>query len=101
MRVRSPGSLVTMGAWWRTAVTMTIASTTFGGPGGGAGDASGAAGALVVGEDVAGLEDPGDLVLGSAAPGLGQDDDRDERPDARAGQLIVQGEEVRVEPFGG
>ena len=28
MRVRSPGSLVTTGAWWRTAVTMTIASTT-------------------------------------------------------------------------
>jgi hypothetical protein len=28
MRFRSPGSLVTTGAWWRTAVTMTIASTT-------------------------------------------------------------------------
>src|SRR6266851_2687580 len=70
------------------------------GPGGGAGDASGAAGARVVGEDVAGLEDPGDLVLGSAAPGLGQDDDWDERPDPRAGQFIVQGEEVRVKPFG-
>jgi len=53
------------------------------GPGGGAGDASGTAGALVIGEDVAGLEDPRDLVLGTAAPGLGQDDDRDERPDAR------------------
>jgi hypothetical protein len=38
-----------------------------GGPGGGAGDASGTAGGLVVGEDVAGLEYPGDLVLGTAA----------------------------------
>src|SRR5271165_699421 len=28
MRVRSSGSLVTTGAWWRTAVTMTIASMT-------------------------------------------------------------------------
>ena len=28
MRARSPGSLVTTGAWWRTAVAMTIASTT-------------------------------------------------------------------------
>src|ERR1035437_1017760 len=28
MRDRSPGSLVTTGAWWRTAVAMTIASTT-------------------------------------------------------------------------
>jgi hypothetical protein len=27
MRVRSPGSLVTTGAWWRMAVAMTIAST--------------------------------------------------------------------------
>jgi hypothetical protein len=72
-----------------------------GGPGGGASDASGAAGALVVGEDVAGLEYPEDLVLGAAAPGLGQDDDRDERSDPRAGQFVVQGEEVWVVPFGG
>jgi hypothetical protein len=56
---------------------------------------------LVVGEDVAGFEDLGDLVLGTAAPGLGQDDDRDERPDVRTGQFVVQGEEVRVAPFGG
>ena len=70
-----------------------------GGPGGGAGEASGTAGGLVVGEDVAGLEDPGDLVLGTAAPGLGQDDDRDERPDARSGQFVVQGEEVWVDAF--
>jgi hypothetical protein len=41
-----------------------------GGPGGGASDASGAAGALVVGEDVAGLEYPGDLVLGAAAQAI-------------------------------
>src|SRR5579862_983817 len=41
-----------------------------GGPGAGAGDASGTAGALVIGEDLAGLEDPGDLVLGTATPGL-------------------------------
>ncbi len=67
-----------------------------GGPRGGAGDASGAAGALVVGENVAGFEDPGDLVLGTAAPGLGQDDGRDERPNARAGEFVVQGEEVGV-----
>ena len=52
-----------------------------------------------VGEDVKGRQDPGDLVLGTAAPGLGQDDDRDERPDARTGQFVVQGEEVRVAPF--
>jgi hypothetical protein len=41
------------------------------------------------------------LVLGTAAPGLGQDGDRDERSDARDGQFIVQGEEVWVAPFGG
>jgi hypothetical protein len=46
-----------------------------GGPGGGAGKAGGAAGALVVGNNVAAFEYAGDLVLGSAAPGLGQDDD--------------------------
>ena len=28
MWVRSLGSLVTTGAWWRTAVAMTMASTT-------------------------------------------------------------------------
>src|SRR5229473_1400230 len=72
-----------------------------GGGGGCAGDAGGPAGGLVVGEDVAALEHPGDLVLGPAAPGLGQHDDRDDRADARAGQFVVQGEEVGVAPFGG
>ena len=71
-----------------------------GGPGDRAGKARGAARGLVFGEDVAGPMDQGDLVLGTAAPGLGQDDDRDERPDARLGQFVVQGEEVRVGPFG-
>src|ERR1039457_5199081 len=72
------------------------------GAGGRAGDAGGAAGRLVVGgEDVAAFEDPGDLVLGPAAPGLGQQDDRDDRADVRAGHLVVQGEEVGVAPFGG
>src|SRR5882762_1321905 len=42
-----------------------------GGPGGGAGNAGSAAGAVVVGDNVAALEHAGDLVLGSAAPGLG------------------------------
>jgi len=72
-----------------------------GGSGCGAGDSCGAAGALVVGEDVAAFEDAGDLVLGSAAPGLGQDDDRDERPDTCRGHLVVQGEEIGVAPLGG
>jgi hypothetical protein len=40
-----------------------------GGPGGGAGHAGSASGPLVIGADVAALEDAGDLVLGSAAPG--------------------------------
>ena len=39
---------------------------------GGAGYPGGPAGALVVGNDVAGFEDLGDLVLGAAAPGLGK-----------------------------
>src|SRR5260370_8683429 len=39
------------------------------GPGGGAGDASGAAGALVVGEDVAALGDPVALWLEPPPPG--------------------------------
>ena len=59
-----------------------------GGPGG-AGDARGAAGALVVGQDVAAFEDPGDLMLGTATPGLGQDDDRDERPDGATVDITV------------
>ena len=101
MRVRSPGSLVTTGAWWRTAVTMTIASTTSAVPEAAQATPAARPVALVVGEDVAGLEYPGDLVLGTAAPGLGQDHDRDERPDARSGQFVVQGEEVWVVPFGG
>src|SRR5260370_22585546 len=46
-----------------------------GGTRGGAGAAGGAAGALVVREYVAAFEHAGDLVLGSAAPGLGHDDD--------------------------
>ena len=41
-------------------------------------------------------------MLGSAAPGLGQDDDDgDDRADARGGELVVQGEEVGVAAFGG
>src|SRR6266436_4017274 len=67
-----------------------------GGAGGGAGDAGGAAGWFVVGEDVAALEDAGDLVLGAAGPGLGQHDGRDEGADAGGGGLVVQGEEVGV-----
>ena len=43
----------------------------------------------------------GDLVLGSAAPGLGEDDDGHDGPDAGGGDLVVQGEEVGVAPFGG
>jgi hypothetical protein len=54
-----------------------------GGPGRGAGDTRGAAGPLIAGQDVASLEYPGDLMLGTAAPGLSQDGDRDERPDMR------------------
>ena len=73
---------------------MTIASTTSADPGGGASDASGAAGALVFGEDVAGLEDPEIWCWGPPRQALGQDHDRDEQPDPRAGQFVVQGEEV-------
>ena len=41
-------------------------------------------------------------MLGSAAPGLGQDDDDgDDRADARGGELVVQDEEVGVAAFGG
>jgi hypothetical protein len=90
MQVRS---LVTTGAWWRTAVTMASGDV-----GGCAGDAGGAVGGLVAGEDVAAFEYPGDLVLGAAAPGLGQHDDRDDRADARAGQFVMQGEEYGVAP---
>src|SRR6266568_1502224 len=72
-----------------------------GGPGGGAGNAGSPAGALVVGDDVAAFEHAGDLVLGSAAPGLGQDDGGHERADAGGGGFVVQGEEVGVAPFGG
>jgi len=45
MRVGSP---VTTGAWWRTAVVMTMLSTTSAVREWGAGEAGGAAGALVV-----------------------------------------------------
>src|ERR1019366_6878143 len=64
--------------------------------GGGTGPARGAARAVVVGNDVAAFQDARDLVLGSAAPGLGQDDDGDEGADAGGGELVVQREEVRV-----
>src|SRR5450755_379467 len=66
-----------------------------------AGDAGGAAGGLVVRKNVAALEDTRDLVLGAAAPGLGQHDHRDDRADARGGDLVVQGQGVRIAPFGG
>ena len=69
-----------------------------GGPGGGAGDTSGAAGALVVGEDVAGFEYPGDLVLGTAAPGLGQDV-RMESPGLIGAGLLIEDHPVHVEVF--
>src|SRR5258706_12516225 len=72
-----------------------------GGPGGGAGNAGSAAGAVVVGDNVAALEHAGDLVLGSAAPGLGQHDDGHERAYAGGGDFVVQGEEVGAVPFGG
>jgi hypothetical protein len=71
-----------------------------GGAGGCAGDAGGSAGGRVVGEDVACLEDSRDLVLGSAAPGLGQDDDRDNGADASCGYLVVEGQEVGAAAFG-
>jgi hypothetical protein len=72
-----------------------------GGAGGRAGDAGGPAGGRVVGEDVAGLEDSRDLVLGPAAPGLGQDDNRDDGADASCGDLVVEGEEVGVAALSG
>ena len=78
MWVRSPGSLVTTGAWWLMAVATTIASTTSAVAEAAQATPGGAADALVIGDDVAGFEDPGDLVLRPAAPGLGQDDDRDD-----------------------
>src|SRR5258708_6991690 len=101
MRVRSPGPPVTTGAWWRTAVVMTMVSTT---PA--ARDAAQARPAARrragVRECVAAFEHAGDLVLGSAAPGPGQDDDDgDDGADARGGELVVQGEEVGVTAFGG
>jgi hypothetical protein len=71
------------------------------GAGGRACDAGGAAGGLVVRKNVAALEDTRDLVLGAAAPGLGQDDDRDDRADVCGGDLVVQGQEVGIAPFGG
>src|SRR5690349_19699024 len=71
------------------------------GAGGRTGQAGGPAHALVVGENVAGLEDLGDLVLRAAAPGLGQHDNRDDRADARGSQLVVQGQEVGIAPLGG
>jgi hypothetical protein len=43
----------------------------------------------------------GDLVLGSAAPGLGQDGDGDDGADPRCGELVVQGEGAGVAAFGG
>ena len=39
-------------------------------------------------------------MLGLAAPGLGQHDDRHNRADPRGGEFIVEGEEVRTAPFG-
>ena len=54
----------------------------------------------VVGEDVAGSEDAGDLVLGAAAPGLGHYYDRHDGADTRGRQFVVQGQEVRVAAFG-
>jgi hypothetical protein len=96
MRARSPGSLVTTGAWCWTAVTMTMASTTSAVPEAGAGDADGAAGALVIGEDVAAFQDPRYLVLRPAAPRLGQHDHRDDQADPGSGRFVVQGQEVRV-----
>ena len=74
MRVRSPGSLVTTGAWWRTAVTMTIASTTLAVPEAAQATPAARPVALVVGEDVAGLEYPGVSGAGGrrARPGPGR-----------------------------
>jgi len=67
-----------------------------GGTRGGAGAAGGAAGLLVVREYVAAYEHAGVLVLGSAAPGAGQDDDDEgDGADPRAGELVVLGEEAR------
>src|ERR1019366_5521429 len=57
--------------------------------GGGTGRACGAASAFVVGNDVAAFQDARDLVLGSAAPGLGQDDDGDEGAEARPAACSV------------
>jgi hypothetical protein len=96
MWARSPGSLVTTGAWWRMEVATTIASTTS--AVGEAAHACGAADARVIGDDVAGFEHLGDLMLRSAPPGLGQDNDR---PDPGGGQFVVQGQEIGVAPFGG
>src|SRR5262245_52603653 len=61
-----------------------------GGARGGAGYPGGPADALVVGDDVAGFEDPGDLVLGAAAPGLGQHDDRHNGADPRGGEFVME-----------
>jgi hypothetical protein len=71
-----------------------------GGARGCAGHASGPADAFVVRDDVAAFEHPGDLMLGPAAPDLSQHDHRHDRADARGGQLVMQGKEIRVAAFG-
>lgn len=99
MRARSPGSLVTTGAWFWTAVTMTMASTTSAVP-----DAAQATPAARPtrwsSEDVAALQDPRYLVLRPAAPGLRQHDNRHDRVDPRPGHLIMQRQEIRIAALG-
>lgn len=71
------------------------------GSGHAAGDACSTTGPLVVGADVAALEDARDLMLEAAAPGLGEYHHRHDRADAGSRQLLVQSKEVRVSTFGG
>jgi len=55
----------------------------------------------VVGDDVAGFQHSRDAVLGSAAPGLGEDDDGYGGSDPVPGDLVMQGQEVGVGSLGG
>ena len=89
------------GGLGRMAVATTMASTTSAVARAAQATPAARPMALVIGDDVAGFEDPGDWCWRSAAPGLGQDNDRDDRPDPRGGEFVVQGQEVGVAPFGG
>jgi hypothetical protein len=59
-------------------------------------DSGSTASPLVIGDNVASLEDPRDLVLRSATPCLCQDYDWQHRPDPSRGQFVVEREEIRI-----